>query len=277
VSSALHVKFIEMACLLFQRLRAALRASLIALLFPACLAGIWAISSRYEWLPPQILPAPGLAWDSFTGMLRSGELMQHAGISLLRVAEGFALGTAIGMALGIAMGLSETADDYIRPFFLAVAQVPPLGWVPPLMLLLGIGEALKITVITKAALIPVAINMASGLKEVPARYAEVGRVFMFSRAQYLARIALPASIPRVFSGIRFGLTHAWLALLGVELLASSEGLGYLLVWSRQMFWIDVMIVAMIAIAITGYLMDAGLARLERNLQRFRLGEAPNAR
>jgi sulfonate transport system permease protein len=63
----------------------------------------------------------------------------------------------------------------------------------------------------------------------------------------------------------------------VELLASSEGLGYLLVWSRQMFWIDVMIVAMITIAITGYLMDAGLARLERNLQRFRLGEASDAR
>ncbi len=77
-------------------------------------------------------------------------------------------------------------------------------------------------------------------------------------------------MPPVFTGIRYGLTKAWTALVAVELLASAEGLGYLLVWGRQMFWLDTMIVAMALIGLVGVAMDAGLARIEARLQLWRI-------
>ena len=83
---------------------------------------------------------------------------------------------------------------------------------------------------------------------------------------------LPAAVPPIFTGVRYSLTKAWTALVAVELLASAEGLSYLLVWSRQMFWLDTMIVAMILIGIVGYAMDTALAAVEARLQAWRIDE-----
>jgi sulfonate transport system permease protein len=137
------------------------------------------------------------------------------------------------------------------------------------MLLVGIDEALKIIIIARAALVPVTLNTLAGIRNVPAGFLEVGRVFRFSHAQVLRRIVLPAAVPPIFTGIRYGLTHAWLALVAVELLASSEGLGYQLVWGRQMFQLDVVLAAMTVIGSIGFIMDQGLALVEHRLQRWR--------
>jgi sulfonate transport system permease protein len=174
------------------------------------------------------------------------------------------------LLLGIAMGLSPTVEDYVRPLFTAFAQVPTLGWIPLLMLLVGIGEGLKILVIAKAAFVPVTLNTLAGIRAVPSHYAEVGAVFRFSRWQVLSKVVLPAAVAPIFTGLRYGLTHSWNALVAVELLASAEGLGYLLVWGRQMFWLDTMMAAMAVIGVIGFLLDRVMAALEQRLQRWRL-------
>ena len=92
----------------------------------------------------------------------------------------------------------------------------------------------------------------------------------FTALQRLRLVILPAAVAPVFTGIRYGLTKAWTALVAVELLAAAQGLGFLLVWSRQMFWLDMMLFAMIVIGLVGFLMDYGLARVESRLQRWRL-------
>ena len=79
-------------------------------------------------------------------------------------------------------------------------------------------------------------------------------------------------MPSIFSGLRYGLTHAWLALVAVELLASSEGLGYLLVWGRQMFWLDTVMVAMVLIGLVGFVLDRITAELEKRLQHWRIAD-----
>jgi sulfonate transport system permease protein len=84
---------------------------------------------------------------------------------------------------------------------------------------------------------------------------------------------LPGAIPSIFTGLRYGLTHAWIALVSVELVASSEGLGYLLVWGRQMFWLDTVLVAMIVIGLIGFITDTLLAVIEQHLQRWRIDGA----
>lgn len=249
------------------------RAFAIAMILPLLLLLLWAFGSARGWLPDQILPPPAYVWRNFVEMIGNGDLAKNASISAMRVFAGFVTGAGLGLLLGIAMGLSEAVDDYVRPLFTAVAQVPTIGWIPLLMLFLGIGETLKIVIIAKAAFIPMVLNTSAGVRNIPPGYAEVARALQFTRLQLLRRLVLPAAVPPIFTGIRYSLTKAWTALVAVELLASSEGLGYLLVWGRQMFWLDTMIVAMILIGIVGYLMDTALAAIEVRLQTWRISEA----
>ena len=242
----------------------------LGLLLPILLLGVWQVSAGQGWLPPQILPAPLEVWDSAVELWDSGDLPRHVGISLQRVAEGFSAGAALGLLLGLAMGLSPRVEDHVRPLFIAVAQIPSLGWIPFLMLLVGIGEPLKIIVIAKAACVPVALNTFAGIRNIPAELVEVAHALRLTRWQQLRWLVLPATIPPVFTGIRYGLTHAWMALVAVELLASSEGLGYLLVWGRQMFWFDTVVLAMVLIGVIGFGLDTSLAMLERRLQRWQV-------
>jgi sulfonate transport system permease protein len=243
------------------------------LVFPAIVLPIWFAGAYWGWLPEQILPKPAEVWSALLDMLRSGELKMHTGFSLLRVIYGFAAGAASGLVLGAAMGLSRKVDDYVRPLFTAIAQVPALAWIPLAMLLLGIGETLKIVVIAKAAFVPVVMNTSAGIRDVPRELVEVGETFQFNAWQKLRLVVLPGAIPPIFTGLRYGLTHAWIALVSVELVASSEGLGYLLVWGRQMFWLDTVLVSMIVIGLTGFITDKVLAMVEQYLQRWRIDDA----
>jgi sulfonate transport system permease protein len=81
---------------------------------------------------------------------------------------------------------------------------------------------------------------------------------------------LPASLSSIFTGLRYGLAHSWIALVSVELVASSEGLGYLLVWGRQMFWLDTVLVSMLAIGVVGFLSDKVLAVVEQYFQQWQV-------
>ena len=244
-------------------------STLSALLLPVLLIALWWLASARGWLPEQILPAPSYVLRTAGDMIMSGELLYHAAVSLRRVVFGFTIGAGLGLGLGIAMGLSQRLEDYIKPTFLAFAQIPTLGWIPLLMLLVGIEETLKIIIIAKGALVPITLNTFSGIRSVPGKYLEVGKALRFSRWQTLRLIVLPGAIPSIFTGIRYGLTHAWTSLVGVELLASSEGLGYLLVWGRQMFWLDTVIIAMIVIGLIGFAMDKGLNGAEVFIQRWK--------
>ncbi|GLH80027.1 ABC transporter permease [Bradyrhizobium sp. SSBR45G] len=245
------------------------KAAAWLLIVPAIALPVWIIGNERGWLAEQILPRPADVLHTLNEMLASGELAQHAGISLLRVLLGFAVGAGAGLVLGAAMGLSRRVDDHVRPLFTAIAQVPALAWIPLAMLLLGIGETLKIVVIAKAAFVPVAMNTSAGIANVPRALVEVGETFRFTPLQMLRHVVLPGAVPPIFTGLRYGLTHAWIALVSVELLASSEGLGYLLVWGRQMFWLDTVLVAMLVIGVIGFVSDWLLAGVEARLQRWR--------
>jgi sulfonate transport system permease protein len=247
----------------------ALRDALLAWIVPLALLALWALAARHEWVAPQVLPAPEAVAQSLRDAVASGELWAHLQVSLWRVLAGFALGLAGGLVLGTAMGLSPTFDDYVHPLFKAFSQVPVLGWLPLLMLLVGIDEALKVILVAKAALVPVALNTAQGIRGVPTRYIEMARVLRFTRWQLLWRVVFPAALPTIWSGVRYGLTHAWLALVVVELLASSEGLGFMIVYGRQLFQLDVVMAAVIVVGVAGFVLDRLLAATERRLLRWR--------
>jgi sulfonate transport system permease protein len=236
---------------------------------PLSLLGLWTLATERGWAPPQILPQPRLVLDTIIDLAQSGDLLFNYGISLGRVAAGFFVGSVLGAVLGAAMGLSRSFERYVYPLFNALSQVPVLGWLPLAMMVFGIGESLKIVIIAQASLVPVAINVLSGIRRVPAQYVEVARVFEFSRGQFLRKVVLPATVPSLFVGVRYGLTLAWLSLVTVELLASSEGLGFLIVWGRQLFQLDLVLAAIVSVGVVGLLLDKSLAALESRLLRWR--------
>lgn len=247
----------------------ALGRGLLGLIVPLLLLAFWSLASASGLIPPQILPAPTAIIGAAGELWDRGDLQMHTLFSLERVLWGFLLGAVIGLPLGAAMGISETVRRYVDPLFLAIAQVPPIGWIPLLILFLGIGEGLKVVIIAKAAMIPMAVNTYAGIRNVPQQLREVGQVMTFTPLEQLRIVVLPAALPTIFSGIRYGLANAWLALVAVELLASSEGLGYLMVWGRQLFAMEYVLLAMILVGVIGFLLDAGLALLEARLLRWK--------
>jgi sulfonate transport system permease protein len=241
----------------------------LGLILPAGLLALWTLASAKEWVAPQILPPPLSVLTTLLDLLRSGELPLNIGISLARVAAGFAVGGALGLLLGLAMGLSRTVEDYLQPLFKAISQVPVLGWLPLAMMVLGIGEALKVAIIAHASLVPVALNTLQGVRGVSRNYVEVARTFRFSRWQLLRKVVLPAAVPALFVGVRFGITQAWLSLVTVELLASSEGLGFMIVWGRQLLQLDLVLAAILVVGVVGLAIDKSLALIEARLLRWR--------
>jgi sulfonate transport system permease protein len=241
----------------------------VYLLFPAALLLLWQLSAHYGWTSPQILPPPAVVFATLSELIANGDVTTNLGISLRRVFQGFALGSGIGLVLGFAMGLSRSVEAYLGPTFKGLASVPMLGWIPLLIILLGIDEGLKVAVIAIGCVVPVTLNTLEGVRGVPKGYVEVARVFRFSHWQLLRKVIFPAAIPPIFSGISLSLSHAWKAMVAVELMASSEGIGFLMVMGRQLFQLDVVLATILVIGSVGLVLDQLLRLTERHLTRWR--------
>ena len=239
------------------------------LVLPLLVLALWTTASQRRWVPEQLLPAPALVWQTLQELWTSGDLFLHLGYSASRVGWSLGIGGSIGLALGFGLALSRTMRAYLLPSFNVISQFPVLGWVPLLIIFAGIDEALKISAISIAVVVPVTLNTLRGLENIPPALLEVGKVYRFSPPQLLWRVLLPAAAPSLFTGLRQAVMQAWVSLVFVELLASSEGVGYLIVWGRQLAQPDLVAAGMIVIGAIGLLLDGGLGRLERRLQSWR--------
>ncbi|WP_175768251.1 ABC transporter permease [Burkholderia cenocepacia] len=234
---------------------------------PALLFALWSVGSARGWIAPQILPPPERVLDTLAELASSGDLVRHTLISLQRVLVGFAAGTLLGVSIGVALGLSRTLEAYVLPSFNALVQIPVLGWLPFLLLLVGVGEPLKYLLIAHAALVPVTLSTLQGFRQTPHALDEVARGFGYTRRQRIVHVVLPAAIPTLATGVRLAFTKSWLALVVVELVASSEGLGYLIVYGRQLFQLDLVMAAVVVVGAVGLLINRALDALEARLRR----------
>lgn len=241
----------------------------VGLLVPALLLALWWTAAERHWVPEQLLSPPALVWQSLSELWASGELQDHLKFSASRVAWSLLIGGSVGLLLGFGMALSRTLRAYFYPTFTVVAQFPVLGWIPLLIIFAGIDEALKISAISIAVVVPVALNALKGIAQIPPSLIEVSRVFRFTPAQTVLRVVLPATAPSLFTGLRQAVMQAWLSLVFVELLASSEGIGYLIVWGRQLAQPDLIVAGMVVIGIVGVLLDLSLRWAEASLQGWR--------
>lgn len=233
----------------------------VPLVVPALLLVLWAVAADRHWMSEQVLPTPALVWDT-ARELSADHLWSNLWISVQRLLLGLAAGVAAGAVLGVLMGISRRAETILYPTFLALVQVPTLAWIPLLIMLLGLGEALKIAVIVKAVVTPVAIHTHVGVRDTDPKLVEAARALRLPPWRRFRVLTLPAALPAFMTGLRLGLAQAWTSLLAVELLASAEGIGFLMVWGRQLFQLDVVFVCIAVIGAVGLAMDWGFHRID---------------
>ncbi|MDZ3994325.1 ABC transporter permease [Pseudomonas sp. Teo4] len=231
---------------------------------PAVVGGLWLIASQQHWMSEQILPAPSLVWQTALEF-GSGELWGHLWISLQRLFWGLFAGVASGLLLGTWLGASRRAQTLVLPTFVALAQIPTLAWIPLFMLFFGIGELLKLVVLIKAVVVPVTLHTLVGVRDAQPKLREAAAVLRLPRHLLFLRLLLPAALPAFLTGVRLALATGWTSLLAVELLASSEGIGYLMVWGRQLFMLDLVFVCILVIGLVGAVLERGFSGLEKRL------------
>ncbi|WP_371321577.1 ABC transporter permease [Pseudomonas viridiflava] len=167
------------------------------------------------------------------------------------------------------VGLSREAEAYLEPTFAGLRSIPSLAWVPLLLLWLGIGETSKIVLIAIGAFFPVYLNGVAAIRGIDRKLVEVGQMYGFSRYRLTRRILLPAALPGLFTGLRSGMSLAWMFLVAAELIAATKGLGYLLSDGRETSRPDIVLAAIVVLAGLGKLSDGLLARLERRFLSWR--------
>ncbi|MCX7249948.1 MAG: ABC transporter permease [Burkholderiales bacterium] len=239
------------------------------LIVPALALALWETVVRQGWVSAHLLPPPSELVSTLSDLGASGALFEHIGVSSLRVVAGFAIGAALALLVGAAVGLSRRTEALLDPTFQALRAIPSLAWVPLLLLWMGIDESPKITLIAIGVFFPVYLNFVSGVHNVDRKLVEVGDIYGLTGARLIARIFLPASLPNLFTGLRTGLSLAWMFLVAAELIAATRGLGYLLTDGRETGRADLVIVAIIVLALLGKVSDSLLRGLEQRLLHWR--------
>ncbi len=230
---------------------------------PVALLVVWQVVSTGGAIPTSRLPSPEMVWNAAVDLVDRRLLDDYVWISTKRVLTGFTIGALIGLGLGAVVGLSRLGSIVLAPTLGALRAVPSLAWVPLLILWFKIGEESKVILITIGAFFPVYTVVSAALGHVDRHLLEAGRVFGLRGPTLFARVQLPAVIPSVISGFRLALAQAWLFLVAAELIAASEGLGFLLSESGNNGRIDRLFLAIILLAVLGKLTDSVVGLFER--------------
>ncbi|MET0861360.1 MAG: ABC transporter permease [Microbacterium sp.] len=232
-------------------------------LLPAIILVVWQLVTSLGLVSVSQLPSPAMVWQSAVDLAQRGLLGQYIAISTQRVLAGFAIGAALGLAFGAIVGLSRLGDVLFSPILGAIRAVPSLAWIPLLILWFKIGEESKIILIVIGAFFPVYTTVSAALRHVDRQLVEAGRAFGLNGSRLFTTVQLPAVLPSVVSGLRLALAQAWLFLVAAELIASSMGLGFLLIDSQNNGRIDRIFLAIVLLALLGKLTDSLVGVFER--------------
>jgi sulfonate transport system permease protein len=250
-------------------------SSVLPWILPAVIVGLWWGSVSLGVFETYQVPPPPVVLDAAIGMWRRGLLQQDLLATIARVLEGFTLGSLVAIALGTLTGLSVRAERALEPTLQALRTVPTLAWGPLLLLWFGIDDPPRVILVAIGAFFPVYVNLVAGVTGVDRKLVDVARVFDLSEFEIARRVVLPAALPELITGLRLGATQSWLFVVVAEFFGASSGLGFRLTDSQQSTRVDLMFVAIVALAILGKLTDMLIRAIEGRVLRWRdtLGEA----
>ncbi|WP_409346823.1 ABC transporter permease [Paenibacillus sp. MBLB4367] len=244
---------------------------LVGAVLPVLVLVLWQLGGDLGFISTVFLPTPFMIAAEFKGLLGSGELAEHLGISLGRAASGFAIGGSLGLAFGIAAGLSRNTEQLLDPSVQMLRMVPHLAIAPLIILWFGFGETSKIAIIANGAFFPLYVNTFLGIRSVDNKLFEVSSVLSFNRYKQIVRLILPAALPNILLGLRISLAVSWLGLVVAELIGSKSGIGFLINIGKQDSNTELIFVGIIIFAVVGKLVDSVVRLLETRWLSWRDG------
>ncbi|MCB4770452.1 ABC transporter permease [Ancylobacter sp. Lp-2] len=239
------------------------------LIGPAVLVLVWEFASQVGWLSPRLLAAPSTAAVTGFEMLLDGDLTAHFLASAQRAYAGLGLGLVIGVVLALLAGLTRSGEASIDGAVQIKRAIPTLALIPLAILWLGIGDAMKVALITTAVLVPIYINTHAALRSIDLRYVELARTVGLTRLEFVRKVALPGALPGFFTGLRLAVTACWTSLVVLEQINTTEGIGYLMNRARDYGQTDIIVVGLAIYAILGLASDFAVRALERRALAYR--------
>lgn len=228
--------------------------------------GLWWLITSLGLIKPLFLPRPMAIWNAFqqsvAGIIDNNTLWVHIGWSLLRVMSAFALAVAIGIPVGLAMGVSRVARGLFDPIIEFYRPLPPLAYLPLMIIWFGIGEESKVLLIFLACFAPVALAARAGVRSVNPEQLNAARSMGASRTQILRFVVLPTALPEILVGLRIGMGVGWTTLVAAEMVAANAGLGQMVLNASNFLRTDVVIMGIIVIGFFAFLFEMAMRRLE---------------
>ena len=217
-------------------------------LLPICvLLVLWELLGRIAHTP--LFPPLSKVIVEFWLLLGNGILFESLGASLIRVLTGYFLGSLAGLIVGVLIGLNRVVERSLTPLISILFPIPTLGWLPLLMLWIGINEALPITLIFICAFFPVAYNTVTGIKGVSEEYIKTARTLRASPGFILRHVIIPMALPNIFTGLRLEAGMVWRTVIAAEMFAIPTGIGALLINAESLIRVDIILVCLMLLSL----------------------------
>ncbi|MCD6412888.1 MAG: ABC transporter permease [Elusimicrobia bacterium] len=223
----------------------------------------WESFGRSGLFPKGIFPPFSAVMVQFYALVKNGVLVGNFLASLVRVVVGFSLGSLLGIFVGTFMGWNKYLDKTLSPLISILYPIPALGWLPILMIWVGVNEALPIIIIFICSFFPVAYSAASGIKNVDRNFVEVARTLGASPPAILKRVVFPLALPYIFTGLRIEAGMAWRVIIAAEMVAIPTGIGALMMRAENLIRMDIIIVCLLVLSIMTFLFEKLLIFLEK--------------
>ncbi|MFD6446362.1 ABC transporter permease [Promicromonospora sp. NPDC060204] len=235
----------------------------------ALLLAVWAAGSATGLVDPRVLSAPWTVVTTAVDLAVDGNLLENLGVSLARAAQGLLWGVLVGVVLALLSGLSRVGEALLDGPIQVKRAVPNLALLPLLILWFGIGEEMKVITIALGVFIPVYIHTHNGLRSIDKRYVELAETLRLSRRQFVTRVVLPGALPGFLLGLRFAVTGSLLALVVVEQVNGTAGIGYMMELARTYGQTEVIVVGLVVYGVLGYTADWSVRLLQRRALTWR--------
>lgn len=225
---------------------------------------LWGILASSGVFPPAFFPGPIDVGTSFVSLVYKGILPDYLQDSLVRLALGAAIGIALGIPLGLLIGTNKTAHRVLWPILLFFQAIGDIAWLPILLIWFGFGLATMTFVIVYTVLFPIVLNTVLGVETIPRDLPRAARSLGASSAGVLWHVILPGALPNILTGLRNGLGYGWRALIAVEIIVGTSGIGFLMFDARRAGSTVEILLGMIILGMLWYVVDSWiLAPLEK--------------
>jgi ABC-type nitrate/sulfonate/bicarbonate transport system permease component len=213
---------------------------------------------------PALIPAPSAVAQRVATIVARGELFAPLGTTLYLLFIAYFVASALAVVVGLLMGRFVPFYNLLEPLVEVLRPLPKPALLPPLILFLGLGDTMKLTVIGLGVFFPVLINTVQGVRGVEPTLVDTGRTFRCGRTALLLRIVLPAAMPFILAGMRIALGLGLILVVIAEMLAGNGGLGYLIIDMQRSFRVQDMYAWIVILALLGYALNALFLRIEKH-------------